>query len=382
MTERPDPIRTNTSNHFAHHTMTTRIPNIIQQVIDTNPDYPPRIQDSLHQLNASIIADDPITMIDLPAPDYDQWAAAYQAHQGDTWLNTEWFYAEVMMYRQMLQAVHWWQTRRDPFAPQKLEAYTSASLWDLLDELLSLEAPPDERMAHILEAALWGNRLDLSHAASAGQGNEPTADDLLADDRSAVADYLLTQNGDVHLVADNAGTELTMDLVLADALLNYTDRVTVHLKMSPIFVSDAIVEDVWVFLDRLQSGMRGAFGERLRVAVDEGRLILAPDFYWNGSTFLWDAPDRVSRLLNGGGLVILKGDANYRRALGDAIWPTETPLADALTYLHTPVLALRTLKSDPLVGLPEGTAARLDQTDDEWRTNGQRGIIQFADIRR
>ena len=80
----------------------------------------------------------------------------------------------------------------------------------------------------------------------------------------------------------------------------------------------------------------------------------------------------------GAALVIFKGDANYRRVVGDALWPPETPLASVVDYFPAPLLALRTLKSDPVVGLPAGLAARLDGVDPDWRINGKRGVIELA----
>jgi hypothetical protein len=121
-----------------------------------------------------------------------------------------------------------------------------------------------------------------------------------------------------------------------------------------------------------------ALAERLIAAFTAGRLRLVPDLYWNSSVFLWDMPARVRESLKNAVLVVVKGDANYRRLVGDAIWPPETPFASVVDYFPAPVVALRTAKSDPVVGLPPGLAAQLDNVDKDWRTNGKRGMIQFA----
>ena len=58
--------------------------------------------------------------------------------------------------------------------------------------------------------------------------------------------------------------------------------------------------------------------------------------------------------------------------------PPHTPFADVVSYLDVPLLCLRTLKSDPVVGLPSAdTAAQLNRIDPDWRVNGKRGLIQF-----
>ncbi|RMF80712.1 MAG: DUF89 family protein, partial [Chloroflexi bacterium] len=59
------------------------------------------------------------------------------------------------------------------------------------------------------------------------------------------------------------------------------------------------------------------------------------------------------------------------------VWNPTTSFADVTEYFAAPLLAVRTLKSDPVVGLPEGKAEQLDTVDDEWRVNGKRGVIQF-----
>ena len=79
--------------------------------------------------------------------------------------------------------------------------------------------------------------------------------------------------------------------------------------------------------------------------------------------------------------MIIKGDANYRRTVGDCLWPAQTPFTHVLSYIDAPVLCLRTLKSDPVIGLPSAaTAAALDRVDPEWRVNGKRGLIQFKGL--
>ncbi|MEM7348901.1 MAG: ARMT1-like domain-containing protein, partial [Chloroflexota bacterium] len=97
---------------------------------------------------------------------------------------------------------------------------------------------------------------------------------------------------------------------------------------------------------------------------------------WNSPYFFWQLPAELHSELSQAGLVIIKGDANYRRLLGDSQWPTTVSAADAIPYFPTPFVCLRTLKSDPIVGLSVGLAESLDQKDSNWRINGKRGVIQ------
>ncbi|GAB4575528.1 MAG: damage-control phosphatase ARMT1 family protein [Anaerolineae bacterium] len=381
---RPDPIRTDHSNPFANHTMRVRVPETIQNTIDTNPDYPPSIRDALARLRDEIAGDAPIRPVALPAPDFDEWTAIAAPYMGDTWHNTVWFFAEVYTYRLIIEAVRWWETGRDPFWPIKRAEEESGDLWPALEEVLTATGPnlpADQRILKRLHSALWGNRIDLSFKWSLERGTDVVDSDLLVDDSPAIVRQLLAGRGPVHLVADNYGRELAFDLALVDALLDgVDDRVFLHVKFHPTFVSDATVSDVRRFLmlaaDR--SAAIGDLADRLADALNTGRLRLVPDPYWNSTRYLWELPPRLRQLFAGSRLVLVKGDLNYRRLVGDAIWPEGTSFAEAVRGFPAPIAALRALKSDPIVGLPVGMAARLDAEDPDWHWNGKRGVLQAS----
>jgi len=376
---RPAPLRSDQSNAFAHHSMSVRVPRILEQVSARNPDYPPSVHRALARLRDEIAANALVPALGFPAPDAAEWEPALAAHPGATWLATDWFFAECYVYRCLMIAVRYWEDARDPFAPAKREELASEALWRGVDGALAGELPPLHQTRALLLRALWGNRVDLSYAVGVAFGAAGDSDDLLADDSAQAADRLLAPGGDVHLVADNTGSELSMDLVLADALIAHAAaRVSLHVKMHPTFVSDAIVADVWsllgAFADR-GGGARQA-AARLRQAWIAGRFRVLPDPYWNGPRFLWDRPARLARELDGASAVVLKGDANYRRAVGDALWPAGMSFAEATDYFPAPLIALRTMKSDSLVGLSAQRIAQLDAADRDWRINGRRGVIQ------
>jgi hypothetical protein len=77
-------------------------------------------------------------------------------------------------------------------------------------------------------------------------------------------------------------------------------------------------------------------------------------------------------------LVISKGDANYRRLLGDRHWAFTTPFDEVVSYFPAPVLALRTLKAEVACGLSAEQVEHLDNTHPDWLTSGEWGVIQFA----
>ena len=393
---RPPPIRTDNSNPFANNTMRVRLPAIIDEVKALNPDYPPDILRHLSWLRRDLADGAPIDQTDLlPAGDIGEWSRALQRQReiigiAPTWQNAEWFFAETYAYRLLIEAVRWRESGRDPFLPKKREELQSDALWQLIERAYAPNDSPEREVARAVEFALWGNRIDLSYAPSSERGTDISADDLLVDDRKALMTYLsesrsspggIRSPAPVHIVADNAGSELAMDLVLAECLLRHvTPWVAIWLKTHPTFVSDATPADVWMMLAEMDKrGLRSkALSTRLRAAWAEERLRFLPHPYWTSSRFLWELPADLARQLNHARLVIIKGDANYRRTVGDAIWPAQTSFADVLGYLDVPALCLRTLKSDPVVGLPSAeTAQALDRIDPDWRVNGKRGLIQF-----
>jgi len=89
-------------------------------------------------------------------------------------------------------------------------------------------------------------------------------------------------------------------------------------------------------------------------------------------------PADLQTELAAAGLVVVKGDANYRRLCGDAHWSAMTPFSAASVYFPAPLLALRTLKSEIILGLRAGEAERLSAQDPDWLVNGKRGVIQAS----
>jgi hypothetical protein len=356
--------------------MTVRVPKILDEVRQENPDYPAAVLDSIERLRDDIRNDARVPTLGFPAPDASEWNPAPGT---ETWLRTEWFFAECYLYRSLMSAVRYWERGRDPFAPVKRRELASAALWEALEGVVTHAARGEELVHALLHLSLWGNRVDLSYSVGTAFGRAGERDDLLCDDRGRAVRELCRPGGHVHVVVDNTGTELSMDLALADVLLaGAAARVSLHVKMHPVFVSDATVADVWNLVGAMRdrAGASRELALRLEGAFDAGRLRILPDFYWNGPRFLWDRPPRIAAELDGASMVIFKGDANYRRVIGDALWPPEITVGEATGYFPAPLLLLRTMKSDAVVGLSKSLTDRLDAADRDWRINARRGLIQ------
>ncbi len=373
-------LRTDPSNAFAHYTMKIRVPAIIREIYQRSPDYPPTARAELDRLADELATDAPIRPPNPPNPNFADWNRLYPAHSAETWLHSTWFFAEVYLYYLVVLMTGWDKTNLDPFAPIKEEEIASAALWERLDlALATRDLPAGERLRVSIHHALWGNRADLSYALAASHGAAVHDNDLILDDTAAVVPHLLATHGPVHLVHDNAGTELATDLALIDTLLALDPerRVISHVKAHPTYVSDAVREDVSILLAQMHSGKHGVEARALASRLGSNpRWEVRPDYFWNGGRFIFELSDRLAHSFDGAALVIFKGDLNYRRISGDTIWNT-VPFAEVLREFPHPTLVLRTLKSDVIAGLAPGQAEALDATDPQWRINGKRGIIQF-----
>lgn len=383
------PIRTDGTNAFADHTVKVRLIDILNETLDSLPIAFLTLTQhaNIEALRDEIAAGGRIEMLppfDGAHPEYHGWFAACQARAGATWRGVDWFFCETFMYRRLMQAIDYFETQRDPFAVIKQREYQSDIHQTVLDNALTAAQNGDvvQSLDASLRQAVFGNRVDLSYAESRAQGLSTSDSDLLVDDRRAVIEHLMSQAaGDVHVIADNAGSELSADLCLIDLLLrqNIAARVVLHVKLHPTFVSDVIPDDVSRFVTQ---GIAGTFGEQAKALCERlrdhtgTRLLIKNHHYWNSPYFAWEMPDDLATELQAARLVIVKGDANYRRFLGDAYWPHETPFAHVVGGLGMNLLMLRTLKSDPLVGVASHIAESLEAQDPRWRWSGKRAVIQ------
>jgi hypothetical protein len=367
-------IRTDGSNPFAYHTMTERLPAVVAAILQYNPDFDHNSARTLTNLASALRDNGQLPSLDLPAPDYDTWAEFWEGHEYATWLNTDWFAAEMYFYRQVLSAVHWWETTYDPYAPLKRSALLDPILWQWIGEA------EDASLAELWALSLQGNRHDLCHAC---QHNHTSwsMNDLLIDERALIEDHLFHTPGDIHYVCDNTGVELAMDLCLVARLLQCTSAtIYLHVKMMPTLVSDATKRDVVDLLALLDMSCYRRLAAHLRALIQSHRLRIVPDLFWNGPDAMAALPARLGTMFARSALVVLKGDMNYRRLVGDLLGPCDIPLEQVIAEFPAPVAVLRILKSDPLFGFNADRACTLDVEDATWRTNGKRGLIQFCKL--
>jgi len=384
----PPAIRTSEPGSFARYTLAERVPGILQDVLSLN-EFPDEIRRALEDLQVELTGG-VIREVREDAPDRVFWGMVSAPHIGRSWLDVPWYWAEAYFYRRLLEATQYFRPGPwhgvDPFGRKKATELLPEAAPEAVDALLQrLPDDPQARCEMLLYASLWGNRSDLSYEVALRLGRPTGAreerTDLLVDDTGQVWDFL-SSGGPRRLavLADNAGTELLMDLALADHLLGQglAAEIHLHLKPHPFFVSDAMREDVFAGLDALDGAgdAARALAERLRVHLARRRLSLFTHWHYGTSLFYFQLPDDLRGVLAGMDLVLVKGDVNYRRLLGDLHWPPATSFAEVTRYFPAPLVALRTLKAEIIVGLRPGEAERLQAEDPAWLVNGKRGVVQ------
>ncbi|MCS7060538.1 MAG: damage-control phosphatase ARMT1 family protein [Anaerolineae bacterium] len=394
----PASLHTSEPNSFAHNTFKRRIPAIIDEIIADNA-FAPDILASMQVLRDEIIAGS-IQALGAAEPDAPFWNAVSAPHIGQSWLNVPWYWAEAYFYRRVLECTRYFQPAHpwhgvDPYANKKLAELRPERAPAALDSLLSgLPNDQNKCFRHLCYASLWGNRSDLSYNVARTVRPAANLDDerihLLIDDSEAVWEYLAARSSRagssptlrLAVITDNAGAELLADLALVGFLLQrgIAGQVHLHLKGQPFFVSDATPRDVLDSLTALsQSGPAAhRLAAALRTDIGRGVLQLRTHWFYSSCLMYYQMPDALRRELAGYDLVILKGDANYRRLLGDARWEPTTSFHRIVSYFPAPLFALRTLKAELIAGLKLGQAEQLFQLDPDWRVNGRRGVAQAS----
>jgi len=398
----PSPLWMSEEGSFAHLTLTQRLPAIVGRVLEEN-NFPPTITQKLERLIQELPYGIVRSLQDDQGQDLAAWANYLEPFEGRRWIDIPWYFAEVYFYRRILEATQYflpgeWQGI-DPFEPQKRSSLEKVmhSIRDMSSQINTFVKTKLDRKAEwnqtelitLLYFALWGNRIDLSlFPTDAGEHKRSQIEtyreqaNILVDDTAILAERIASFDGvRLDFIVDNAGFELFCDLCLADFLLNIGAAGTVylHLKAQPLFVSDAMVKDVHYTLEVLAADRESevqSLAHRLQDHIAQGRLQCCEHPFWTAPLSFWEMPEELHRDLAQSCLIIVKGDANYRRCLGDRQWSFTTPFDDIVCYFPSPFVTLRTLKSEIVVGLQLEQVEALNHEDPQWLTNGQWGVIQ------
>ena len=248
-----------------------------------------------------------------------------------------------------------------------------------------------QALTNLLYLDLWGNRADLSlRPQAAGEFDRESLEiyreqrHVLLDDTTLIVDKISNfHKSRIDFLVDNAGLELIIDLFLGFFLLasDASEIIYLHLKSHPTFVSDAMVKDVNFTLKALANDSEKDVQNiaiSLQSYIADGRLRLIDHQFWTAPLFFWKMPDLLRQDLAQSELVFIKGDANYRRLIGDCHWPFSSTFQDIVCYFPASFTVLRTLKSELIVGLQQNQVEEVSRENSQWLTSGRWGVIQLV----
>ena len=391
---------------FTKDSIVRRLPNIVTETLSSNSGLLNASAISSLKELAADLASDGIVIPLLPNQPEEAWLTEYtKTYIGKRFCEIPWFFLEIYFYKRILDVTREQQID-DPFFKMKEDALTGAK-----DAFLTTVLPlcyhglfkdGEKVSAPLLKAAmyrsLWGNRADLSLSAGVVLSSEGNADSdsacLLADDSDKAVEHLLSdgEKNEVVIILDNCGLELLSDLVFSLVLLksNPSLKITLMSKSSPVFVSDVVlmrdVESHIKFIEHLgntmsetdQGKISTVCAKVLREHISSGRLSVESDEFFTSPLPGWHMPERLRmRLSRNNRLTISKGDANYRRLLGDLHWPHQKIFSDVMSYFPTSILALRTTKAGVIVGISQEIEDKISSLHDDWLVSGKFGLIQL-----
>lgn len=240
-----------------------------------------------------------------------------------------------------------WENKKDEYLIEKINAliYQSSSL-------------KKENLANYLNYMTTGNSHDLSQKKDYIPTDEKEIKYLTSDSvRDDVFNFMVRRKYNrFDILCDNAGVELLSDYLFALYLLqtNTVQVVYMHLKPIPMFVSDATNNDFTYMKQLIKKENETIYQmvtqyekeRRLIVIHNEGELFSTP--YFSECNFISDIMRKKSEL------IILKGDLNYRRLVGDLAWEYSQSIRPIIrSFIDCPILCLRCIKSDLLLGLSQ-----------------------------
>lgn len=267
-----------------------------------------------------------------------------------------------------------------------------------------MENPGQIEFYAFIKLCVNANSADLSQLSGRQIHSECK---LVIDDRPDLWNYLCKNKQKSNLTAvcvtDNCGSELYSDILIGLLLLEKFGykEVRYQVKELPIFVSDTIMTDVRRMINgweedgkkyspmrHINSTLKGKdVGDKYVVELDGNKsLVFESHQEWH----LPDLFNKTTRKLYGGeekwnferwneeevDLVIVKGDMNYRRLVGDRNYDIYDMLEEKVSYVTRPLLVLRSLKSN--VFMAGSRAKDIQYVDPDWKISGKYGEIHFV----
>ncbi|KAI9482649.1 MAG: hypothetical protein EXX96DRAFT_117673 [Benjaminiella poitrasii] len=434
--------RATNKESFAYETTIRRWPiiidgviNDVKQTISTSAkeraEEGTTIIKAFEDLKKEMAEDKPLRPIQDDGADTDHWNKILKSYfNGLTWFTGTWLFNECYLYRRLAEIFNnsqQWQ-RYDPFERQKIETFRGShgAVFDLARKMQSIvlalqtSSAESNEMAlelvyhELIQVCLWGNATDLSLLTNISAEDIQRLQAIEQEHLAQRRQFILTDDtkklwqqlkqlkgGRVDYVLDNSGFEVFVDFVFADWLIQSkrASEVVFHCKTIPWFVSDVMPKDVPQLFnlcfdrtffphDRSQEDVEllETMVKRWEKYVENGELKIRSDHFWCSGLSYWYMKDEAPALfedMKKADVVLYKGDLNYRKLVFDCDWPITTSfqkaIGPAMANEFTHIMALRTNKADPVVGLSEETARDIESraTRQEWRFSGKYAVVEY-----
>lgn len=414
----PNPMTSNVEGSWSYDTMSRRVvSDILKRIIDDNseelikPTAPQRSECllQLNDLRSSLECGKTGYLRGLSdsGPDLLIWDRLLATIQEDerNWLDAPWLISEFYFYRRIAEAFRFFETGYDMFVMQKANGLMEAmpAIQEIAEKLpIVLAGGIVDALEIAIQTSLWGNKIDLS-LWPAGVSKPGSTEGALIDTIAAGRQFILDDHtvevvkllegltskelkGSkrvIGIVVDNAGYELFSDLLLGYSLLELgvATSITYYTKGHPTFVSDATNSDALETIDFLESSSHQPTADLAHAFADyvrKGQFVFDSDLFWCQPIPFWDMPDNIQEKIEKNRLVFVKGDANYRRLLGEREWDLDCPAKEILSYWPVPVCALRTFKAEIGCGISTSKQIEAITVDKNWLTSGKWGVVQLG----
>ena len=305
----------------------------------------------------------------------------------DFFENEPFFEAEVLFYHILLAQKEYFKNKNDFFAIKKDTDYTNEhdsyrkELENLFNQGNYYQNIKDQRekflsqqrdFRAILNYSLTANTGDLSQL----EINRPNSVRILHDDTDKCFNFIISKKHKrFDIICDNSGAELFSDIYLAVFMIihDYVNKVVLHVKSYPYFVSDATIDDFGRLVNILTKNKSNS---QLLELLSKKKIEVKTHKFWTEAKYFYELPKDLGINKNSTDLLIVKGDLNYRRLVGDKNWKSTDSFEKRCLIKDIPVIAPRVLKSDVLVGVEPIFVSMAKAQDKKYKTDGKWGVIQ------
>ncbi|KAG7375354.1 hypothetical protein PHYPSEUDO_001687 [Phytophthora pseudosyringae] len=361
-------VWSNEPGSFARLGFTHRYPALVRDCVELNgARFSSKQRERLLQLAQELEHDAefplPSTLNVEPGATTAEWEKMLTG-KGYRWHNAPWFLAGMYMFHHILLIADYYTTGVDPFHASKVTELEQEPPWRLLQAAVGLSAQEEaasvsrrDQLKQFMKRSRWGNKADECY--------KEVKDTVSGDDASLVFDdklLLVDHSAKTISYLEKKATELGNAKTVGVAYINdNSDTAGFGARRSPVD-SRVMRQGDNEREDGAHSKMRArevqALGTRLAGYVQTEQLVVRPDIFWNRYKFYWEMPTELqSRLADEATLVIIKGDLNYRRLLGDRLWAPSTPINEVVPYFPAAYVSFRTMKSTLVAGVPDRSEA-------------------------